>query len=123
MNKAQIVFLGDISLNEQYVEFYKKGINPFSKISNKLFFSKFVVGNLECLVKGSQGENLLKKPRLTSTKETLNYLNKLNINLVSLAHNHIFSFHRSILHLILILSLLADLILNLHLSDHLPRRN
>lgn len=90
MNKAQIVFLGDISLNQQYVEFYKKGLNPFSKISKKLFFSKFVVGNLECIVKGNQGENLLKKPRLTSTKETLNYLNKLDINLVSLAHNHIY---------------------------------
>jgi len=90
MDKAQVVFLGDISLNNEYIERYKKGLNPFSKIVKKLCLSNIVIGNLECMAKGSQGQNLAKKPRLTTTEKTLNYLNTLNVNLVSLAHNHIY---------------------------------
>lgn len=90
MNKAQIVFLGDISLNEQYIELYKKGLNPFSRIANELFSSNLVVGNLECMAKGDLGENELKKPRLSTTVDTLDYLTKMNIGMVSLAQNHIY---------------------------------
>ncbi|MBU1097089.1 MAG: CapA family protein [Bacteroidetes bacterium] len=86
----KISFLGDISLNDDYVEYYKNGVNPFLNLQTILKSDDYVVGNLECLTKGEKGENLLKKPRLTTTVETLNYLKLLNVNIVSLAHNHVY---------------------------------
>jgi hypothetical protein len=88
MNSVKISFLGDISFNDKYIELFKNGINPFEDVQPILQSSDYVIGNLECMTKGSQGENLLKKPRLTTTIETLDYLNFLNVNIVSLAHNH-----------------------------------
>jgi len=88
--KLKIAFLGDISLNGQYIDFYKKSVDPFINISPKLDDQNFVVGNLECMAQGERGENLLKRPRLTTTLETFNYLKKLNIKVVSLAHNHVY---------------------------------
>lgn len=86
----KISFLGDISLNNQYVEFYKQGINPFVDVEPILSQCDFVVGNLECMAKGDFGENLLKQPRLTTTVETLNYLKNLNLSVACLAQNHIY---------------------------------
>lgn len=88
--KITISFLGDIALNDYYIDAYKKGLNPFQNLQSVLADSSFVVGNLECVAKGELGENLLKKPRLTTTIETLNYLNTINVNIVSLANNHIY---------------------------------
>jgi len=90
MSGVSFLFLGDISLNDDYVEHYGAGRNPFEKLLPFLSTADFVVGNLECIAKGDQGENFLKRPRLTTTVEALHYLNNLNVNLVSLAHNHIF---------------------------------
>ena len=90
MSFVKIKFLGDIALNDSYIEFYKKKINPFKKIQKVLSEPDFVIGNLECVSKGNCGENLLKKPRLSTTVETLNFLKILNLNLVSLANNHIY---------------------------------
>lgn len=87
---VSISFLGDISLNNEYNELYIKDTKPFSKVSKVLKESDFIVGNLECLASGNEGENLLKKPRLKTNTETLNYLKDLNISLVTLAHNHIY---------------------------------
>jgi len=87
---ATISFLGDISLNNKYNYLYKNREKPFDKIKNFLHKSDLVIGNLECMAKGKQGENLLKKPRLKTNTETLNYLKDLNISLVTLAHNHIY---------------------------------
>ncbi len=90
-NKSiNITFLGDISFNDSYIEMYKEGVNPFKNIEPLLKEQDFVIGNLECLAKGEKGENELKKPRLTTTLETLNYLNTLNISAVGLAQNHIY---------------------------------
>jgi hypothetical protein len=86
----KIAFLGDISFNDDYIGLKEKGINPFAEIGNFLKKQDFVVGNLECLAKGDEGENELKKPRLKTSLEALNYLNDLNISLVTLAHNHIY---------------------------------
>lgn len=86
----KISFVGDIALNDYYIVAYKIDLNPFSNLQPVLASSDFVIGNLECMAKGEQGENLLKKPRLTTTVETLNYLNTLNVNIVSLANNHIY---------------------------------
>lgn len=86
----KVAFLGDISLNDKYVIFFKNRLNPFSEVESVLRDNDFVVGNLESIAQGEHGENLLKSPRLTTTIDTLNYLKLLNINLVSLAHNHIY---------------------------------
>lgn len=85
-----ISFLGDISLNDNYIEYYKNKINPFKVLIPLLCNKDFVIGNLECLAKGEKGENILKKPRLTSTVETLNFLNNINLKVANLAHNHIY---------------------------------
>lgn len=85
-----ISFLGDISLNDEYITLYNEGEDPFSDISEVLNQSDFVIGNLECTAAGDEGEFLLRKPRLKTKVDTLNYLNNLNIKLVTLAHNHIY---------------------------------
>jgi hypothetical protein len=85
-----ISFLGDISLNDDYVGLYNKGINPFKDLESPLFSSDFVAGNLECMAAGSKGENLLKQPRLTTSSATLNYLKKINLKVAFLAHNHVY---------------------------------
>lgn len=86
----KINFLGDISLNDDYVKFYKEVVNPFKKLESTLAAADFVVGNLECMAKGDQGENELKKPRLSTTTETLNYLNNIHLKVACLAHNHVY---------------------------------
>ena len=88
--KNTISFLGDISLNDKYNELYQNGEKPFDEVKELLFNSGFVVGNLECMAKGDKGENLLKKPRLNTNLETLNYLNDFNLGLALLAHNHVY---------------------------------
>ena len=86
----QISFLGDISLNGVYNDFYANGLNPFKELEGILDKSKFVIGNLECMCEGEKGENQLKKPRLKTKFETLNLLKKLNLNLALLANNHVY---------------------------------
>lgn len=86
----RISFLGDISLNDNYIELYQKGVNPFVAVQPVLSGSDFVMGNLECIAKGEFGENEQKKPRLTTSVETLNLLKSININIVCLAQNHIY---------------------------------
>ncbi len=88
--EISISFVGDISFNDSYIEYYKKEINPFENILPLLRSKDYVIGNLECMAEGGRGENLLKKPRLTTTVDTLDYLNTLNVNVVSLAQNHIY---------------------------------
>ncbi len=83
-------FIGDISLNDEYVTGITNGIDYFSEISLLLAQSDLVIGNLECLIKGDNGENLKKKPRLKTTTDTLHILKKLNVKVVTLAHNHIY---------------------------------
>jgi poly-gamma-glutamate capsule biosynthesis protein CapA/YwtB (metallophosphatase superfamily) len=87
---VKILFIGDISLNDNYIDAYKNGLNPFESLEPVLRFSDFVIGNLECMVKGEQGENELKKPRLTTTFETLNYLKNIHLNVACLAQNHVY---------------------------------
>jgi len=87
---VKISFLGDISFNNEYNDLFQSKINPFKDVQPILEDSDFVIGNLECLAEGDLGENLLKKPRLKTSLETLNYLKFLNIKLVSLANNHVY---------------------------------
>ena len=86
----KINFIGDIALNGQYMDLHRKGVNPFDTISVLSKSSAYVVGNLECLAKGDNGQNLLKKPRLTTNLETLEFLNRIKAKVVSLSQNHIY---------------------------------
>ncbi len=86
----RISFLGDISLNDSYNELYEKGEDPFREIKSLLQKSDLVVGNLECVSKGEKGFNILKKPRLFSIPETLNYLTNINTGALTLATNHVY---------------------------------
>lgn len=86
----KILFLGDISLNNRFIEVIENGENPFLNISSVFEGNDLVVGNLECLEKSLEGENFLKKPRLYTKKNTLKILNKIEVNLVGLANNHIY---------------------------------
>ena len=84
----KLCFLGDISFNDIYQKMYQKGISPFSTL--KFGEVDYIIGNLECLAEGIEGENLLKNPRLKTSVETLNYLNDIGVDIVELAHNHIY---------------------------------
>lgn len=84
----EIKFIGDISLNGGYIDLKKNDKNPFEKLNEHLKNS-FVVGNLECLSEG-QGFNILKKPRLKTSIETLEYLKRINLKLALLANNHVY---------------------------------
>lgn len=86
----KIAFLGDIALNDNYINHYLMGNDPFEKISDTLQKTDFVVGNLEVTCRGVNGVNTLKNPTLYTNEETLNYLNNLNVGLVSLANNHVY---------------------------------
>ena len=90
MNDIKVSFLGDIALVGSYNHLYKTGINPFDDVQAELASADLVIGNLECLAEGSEGENLLKRPRLKTRLSTLNYLKYLNLGVVALAHNHVY---------------------------------
>jgi hypothetical protein len=90
MNKISILFLGDIALNGVFIDQFKRKFNPFKNLATFFLNKDLIIGNLECMAKGDQGENLKKKPRLTTNTETLSFLNTLNIKIVSLAHNHVY---------------------------------
>jgi len=85
----KISFLGDIGLNNRYNILYDKNEKPFNNISKILSESDYVVGNLECLSEGTK-ENILKRPRLKTSKNTLNYLSDINLGISTLAHNHVY---------------------------------
>ena len=85
----KISFIGDISLNNRYNLLYNQKKKPFSNISKVFLESDHVVGNLECLSEGTK-ENILKRPRLKTNKDTLNYLSDINLSISTLAHNHIY---------------------------------
>lgn len=86
----KVAFLGDVSLNDDYTDLHRRGIDPFINIRSTLSDQDFVIANLECMAKGDEGENLLRRPRLTTTYETLAYLKALNVSLVTLAQNHVY---------------------------------
>jgi len=90
MNDIKISFVGDVSLNDNYINYYNEHKNPFKVLELYLNKKDFVFGNLECISKGEYGENILKKPRLTTTVNTLNFLNNINLKVACLAQNHVY---------------------------------
>lgn len=87
---ANLSFIGDIGLNDAFITLKKNGANPFEALEGFLSGSDLVVGNLECVLKGNGGENLLKRPRIHTTADTMHYLKNINLSLVTLATNHIY---------------------------------
>lgn len=85
---VSISFLGDISLNDEYVKLQKTGIDPFVDVSPILKKSDWVVGNLEAMATTGTQYNEYKAPRLLTRPATLNYLKSIGLNMVTLAHNH-----------------------------------
>ena len=85
----RIKFIGDVSFNGSYIPVLESGKNPFEAVLPLLEDADFVVGNLECSVKGT-AENLNKRPRIGTSEKALEWLNKLNLGLVTLANNHIY---------------------------------
>ena len=86
----KIAFVGDIALNNKYIDYYQQGINPFISMKGHLTNHDFVIGNLECIIQGEYGENLLKRPRLSTNSETLSFLKDIKIKVVTLANNHVY---------------------------------
>lgn len=86
----RIAFLGDISFNGHYKTLSKEGINPFENISNYLAGFDVVVGNLECLIENKLAQNTLKRPRLGTSQQAMNFLKSLRVDMVSLANNHVY---------------------------------
>lgn len=80
-----LCFLGDISFNDEG-KTHKLDLSDFFELNSK---TSFTIGNLEALA--SLGEkNLLKNPRVTTTLDALNKLKDIGVNLVTLAHNHVY---------------------------------
>jgi poly-gamma-glutamate capsule biosynthesis protein CapA/YwtB (metallophosphatase superfamily) len=85
-----ISFIGDIGLNNGYVDLKSNHVNPFNSLIPSFSGIDLLVGNLECVLKGDKGENYLKRPRLSTTIETLHFLTDIHLGLASLATNHIY---------------------------------
>lgn len=87
---VKISFLGDISLNNIYEHYATNNENPFLEVKPILENSDIVIGNLECMMRGDEGENEKKIPRLSTSEKALNLLSELNLKIVTISHNHVY---------------------------------
>lgn len=85
-----IVFTGDISLNDGYTELAREGIDPFGGIASIIKESDLVVGNLEAVCADVDGKHHPKRTRLSIDPLVLPLLIKINLGLATLANNHVF---------------------------------
>lgn len=81
----RITFLGDISLNNR-LEHKSDLFEEFDFLKDE----DFVIGNLECLVRGEMGINPYKIPSLSTSEDSFGSLRNLNLTHVSLANNHVY---------------------------------
>ena len=84
----KILLLGDISLNGWWADGNNEIYNE--EIIKYFFEHDLVICNLETTVKSSAGVNTLKIPRIYTEPSAINSLKKYNINLCSLANNHMY---------------------------------
>ncbi|MFW5793372.1 MAG: CapA family protein [Bacteroidota bacterium] len=85
-----IDFLGDISLNNAYVNLAVRKESPFTQVNDVLKNCDYLVGNLEAVVKSDEGENYSKQTRLSIHLESLKLLGRIKPDLLTLANNHIY---------------------------------
>jgi poly-gamma-glutamate synthesis protein (capsule biosynthesis protein) len=94
MNKeVKISFLGDFCPINRVEEAIKENkLFYFDEIKNKLSSQDLVIANLECPITNS--EKKIKKigPNLKAIPQTINLINHININLLTLANNHILDY-------------------------------
>jgi poly-gamma-glutamate capsule biosynthesis protein CapA/YwtB (metallophosphatase superfamily) len=86
---VNISFIGDIGLNDHYINLTDCRINPFAALDPFLKNTHLLVGNLECVLKGN-GENYHKKPRISTTPEALMNVKHIRLGLATLATNHVY---------------------------------
>ncbi|MFW5803650.1 MAG: CapA family protein [bacterium] len=86
----KLSFIGDLSINNGYANFVKTEKNPFIDVQSIIKESDFVIGNLEAVVEGKDGENLQKQTRLKVSYQSLELLKDLKVNMYTLANNHIY---------------------------------
>jgi hypothetical protein len=86
----KISFVGDISLNNDYQRLAEVGNNPFIFLNKILSKSNYLVGNLEAMLENPHYENTKKQTRLKVHHKSLELLNCININLLTLANNHVY---------------------------------
>lgn len=87
---VRIAFLGDVSLNDEYRDLARAGVDLFGAVAPILRSHDLVVGNLEAVCEGEDGELWTKKPRLRTDPETLERLRDLHLGVATLAHNHVY---------------------------------
>ena len=90
LTPVRIAFLGDISLNDEYRDLARRDLDLFGEVAPILATHDLVVGNLEAVCEGEEGELWTKKPRLRTDPTTLGRLRELHLGLVTLAHNHVY---------------------------------
>lgn len=86
----EVIWLGDVCLNDEYNDLCAKGQNPFAAVESILASADLVVANLECFVRGDHGINPLREYGLSADLSTLDYLANLNLGLAALANNHVY---------------------------------
>lgn len=86
----QILFVGDVMLDNGPGHWIANGKDPFERCANLLHDADLTIGNLECVL-GSGGEMILKNYSFRGAKGSERYLKKY-FDAVSLANNHAFDF-------------------------------
>lgn len=86
----KLSFIGDIALNDAYVRAKENQEDLFSSIGEYLKQSDEVIANIECTCESNQGENELKKPRIKTSLNALNYIKDIGVTIGLLANNHIY---------------------------------
>lgn len=86
---AEIAFMGDLYSNEKYISLKK-----FGEVSEKVRYADLRVCNLECTIEGERKALPIRKtgPNLLADKNIMSVLKCLNVNLVTLANNHVGDF-------------------------------
>lgn len=83
-----MLFVGDVAFNDQYRELLEAGSNPFRAIGPAMEGYDLVVGNLECMARGTRF-NRLKVPYVHTSVRALELgLPQLHLRLMSTANNH-----------------------------------
>jgi formylglycine-generating enzyme required for sulfatase activity len=86
----QILFVGDVMLDNGPGNVVANGKDPFERCSHLLHDADLTIGNLECVL-GRGGEMILKNYSFRGALGSENYLKKY-FDAVSLANNHAFDF-------------------------------
>lgn len=91
---TKIAFIGDIAQIGRYNTPSQELFQKSKDLSNYLNNHDFVIGNLEAPFTSKKGTLITKSMHLRSNPDNVQYLKYLNINIVSLANNHVYDYGR-----------------------------